>query len=62
MSAVDTVSGTASAILGMLIFLTRRDRSAPLAGIGEKTMLKMSLAVLFNYGIALTIGSLLQNA
>lgn len=62
MSAVDTKeSGTASAILGMLMFLFG-GIAAPLAGIGGETMLKMSLAVLVSYGIALAIGSRTQNA
>ncbi|EMH4162094.1 multidrug effflux MFS transporter [Pluralibacter gergoviae] len=47
-------SGTASAILGMLMFLFG-GIAAPLAGIGGETMLKMSLAILLNYGIALVI-------
>lgn len=62
MSAVDAKeSGTASAILGMLMFLFG-GIAAPLAGIGGETMLKMSLAVLVSYGIALAIGSRTQNA
>ena len=50
-----------SAILGMLMFLFG-GIAAPLAGIGGETMLKMSLAVLVSYGIALAIGSRTQNA
>jgi DHA1 family bicyclomycin/chloramphenicol resistance-like MFS transporter len=57
MSAVEArESGTASAILGMLMFLFG-GIAAPLAGIGGETMLKMSFAVVVSYSIALVIGT-----
>lgn len=60
MNAVDAQqSGTASAILGMLMFLFG-GIAAPLAGIGGETMLKMSLAVVVSYGIALVIGTFMR--
>lgn len=57
MSAVDAqTSGTASALSGMLMFLFG-GLAAPLAGVGGETMLKLSIAVLASYSIALLIGS-----
>ncbi|MDD9242493.1 multidrug effflux MFS transporter [Enterobacter soli] len=57
MSAVEArESGTASAILGMLMFLFG-GIAAPLAGIGGETMLKMSFAVVVSYSIALVIAT-----
>lgn len=62
MSAVEgRDSGTASAILGMLMFLFG-GIATPLAGIGGETMLKMSFVVLVSYGIALVISSRTQQA
>jgi len=55
MSAVEAgESGTASALLGMLMFLFG-GLATPLAGIGGESMIKMSLAVLVSYVIALAL-------
>ncbi len=55
MSAIEAgESGTASALLGMLMFLFG-GLATPLAGIGGESMIKMSLAVLVSYVIALAL-------
>ncbi len=57
MSAVDAAqSGTASALMGTLMFVFG-GIAAPLAGLGgAKTMLKMSLAMAICYLLALLLG------
>lgn len=58
MSAVSSAqSGTASALMGTLMFVCG-GIAAPLAGIGGETMLKMSLAMAICYAIALFFGLL----
>lgn len=58
MSAVSSAqSGTASALMGTLMFVCG-GIAAPLAGLGGETMLKMSLAMTISYGIALFFGLL----
>lgn len=53
MSAVSSEqSGTASALMGTLMFVCG-GIAAPLAGLGGETMLKMSLAMAISYAIAL---------
>lgn len=55
MNAVEAgESGTASAVLGMLMFLFG-GLATPLAGIGGESMIKMTLAVLVSYVIALAL-------
>lgn len=55
MSAVDAKSsGTASALLGMLMFLFG-GIATPLSGLGGETMLKMSLAIVVSYAMALLL-------
>ena len=61
MNAVDSAqSGTASALMGTLMFVCG-GIAAPLAGLGGETMLKMSLAMAISYGLALFFG-LLKNS
>jgi DHA1 family bicyclomycin/chloramphenicol resistance-like MFS transporter len=48
-------SGTASALMGTLMFVCG-GIAAPLAGLGGETMLKMSLAMTISYLIALFFG------
>ncbi|XJP24393.1 multidrug effflux MFS transporter [Klebsiella pneumoniae] len=56
MSAVDAAqSGTASALMGTLMFVFG-GIAAPLAGLGGETMLKMSLAMAICYLLALLLG------
>lgn len=56
MSAVDAAqSGTASALIGTLMFVFG-GIAAPLAGLGGETMLKMSLAMAICYLLALLLG------
>lgn len=56
MSAVDAAqSGTASALMGTLMFVFG-GIAAPLAGLGGETMLKMSLAMAICYLLALLMG------
>ena len=56
MSAVShQQSGTASALMGTLMFVCG-GIAAPLAGLGGETMLKMSLAMAISYSIALFFG------
>ncbi|MFU0922719.1 multidrug effflux MFS transporter [Kluyvera sichuanensis] len=56
MNAVDSAqSGTASALMGTLMFVCG-GIAAPLAGLGGETMLKMSLAMAISYGLALFFG------
>jgi len=56
MSAVSSAqSGTASALMGTLMFVCG-GIAAPLAGLGGETMLKMSLAMAISYSIALFFG------
>lgn len=56
MSAVSSAqSGTASALMGTLMFVCG-GIAAPLAGLGGETMLKMSLAMAISYFIALLFG------
>lgn len=56
MSAVSSAqSGTASALMGTLMFVCG-GVAAPLAGIGGESMLKMSLAMAISYFIALIFG------
>ncbi|QIR25362.1 multidrug effflux MFS transporter [Kluyvera genomosp. 3] len=56
MSAVSSAqSGTASALMGTLMFVCG-GIAAPLAGLGGETMLKMSFAMTISYGIALFFG------
>lgn len=56
MSAVSSEqSGTASALMGTLMFVCG-GIAAPLAGLGGETMLKMSLAMAISYAIALCFG------
>lgn len=56
MSAVSSAqSGTASALMGTLMFVCG-GIAAPLAGFGGETMLKMSLAMAISYAIALFFG------
>lgn len=50
-----TQSGTASALMGTLMFVCG-GIAAPLAGLGGETMLKMSLAMTISYLIALLFG------
>ena len=50
-----TQSGTASALMGTLMFVCG-GIAAPLAGLGGETMLKMSLAMTISYLIALFFG------
>ena len=58
MNAVDSAqSGTASALMGTLMFVCG-GIAAPLAGLGGETMLKMSLAMAISYGLALFFGLL----
>lgn len=58
MSAVSSAqSGTASALMGTLMFVCG-GIAAPLAGLGGETMLKMSLAMAISYAIALFFGLL----
>lgn len=58
MNAVDSAqSGTASALMGTLMFVCG-GIAAPLAGLGGETMLKMSLAMTISYGLALFFGLL----
>ena len=58
MSAVSSAqSGTASALMGTLMFVCG-GIAAPLAGLGGETMLKMSFAMTISYGIALFFGLL----
>lgn len=58
MSAVSSAqSGTASALMGTLMFVCG-GIAAPLAGLGGETMLKMSLAMTISYAIALFFGLL----
>lgn len=58
MSAVSSAqSGTASALMGTLMFVCG-GIAAPLAGLGDETMLKMSLAMTISYAIALFFGLL----
>ena len=58
MNAVDSAqSGTASALMGTLMFVCG-GIAAPLAGLGGETMLKMSLAMVISYGLALFFGLL----
>lgn len=53
MSAVNSAqSGTASALMGTLMFVCG-GIAAPLAGLGGETMLKMSIAMAISYAIAL---------
>lgn len=55
MNAVDAgQSGTASALLGTLMFVFG-GIAAPLAGLGGETMLKMSLAMAISYSLALLL-------
>ena len=55
MNAVDAgQSGTASALLGTLMFVFG-GIAAPLAGLGGETMLKMSLAMAISYFLALLL-------
>lgn len=56
MSAVSSAqSGTASALMGTLMFVCG-GIAAPLAGFGGETMLKMSIAMAISYAIALLFG------
>lgn len=56
MSAVSSAqSGTASALMGTLMFVCG-GIAAPLAGFGGETMLKMSIAMAISYAIALFLG------
>ncbi|MBC1186443.1 multidrug effflux MFS transporter [Kluyvera sichuanensis] len=58
MNAVESAqSGTASALMGTLMFVCG-GIAAPLAGLGGETMLKMSLAMAISYGLALFFGLL----
>ncbi len=58
MSAVSSAqSGTASALMGTLMFVCG-GIAAPLAGLGGETMLKISFAMTISYGIALFFGLL----
>ena len=58
MNAVDSAqSGTASALMGTLMFVCG-GIAAPLAGLGGETMLKMSLAMAISYALALFFGLL----
>ncbi|MDZ4031960.1 multidrug effflux MFS transporter [Kluyvera ascorbata] len=58
MNAVDSAqSGTASALMGTLMFVCG-GIAAPLAGLGGETMLKMSLAMASSYALALFFGLL----
>lgn len=58
MSAVSSAqSGTASALMGTLMFVCG-GIAAPLAGLGGETMLKMSFAMTISYAIALFFGLL----
>ena len=58
MNAVDaSQSGTASALMGTLMFVCG-GIAAPLAGLGGETMLKMSLAMAICYLVALIFGLL----
>ncbi|HGF0768883.1 TPA: multidrug effflux MFS transporter [Kluyvera georgiana] len=58
MSAVSSAqSGTASALMGTLMFVCG-GIAAPLAGLGGETMLRMSLAMTISYAIALFFGLL----
>lgn len=58
MNAVDSAqSGTASALMGTLMFVCG-GIAAPLAGLGGETMLKVSLAMAISYGLALFFGLL----
>ena len=58
MNAVERAqSGTASALMGTLMFVCG-GIAAPLAGLGGETMLKMSLAMAISYGLALFFGLL----
>lgn len=62
MSAVSSAqSGTASALMGTLMFVCG-GIAAPLAGLGGETMLKMSLAMTISYAIALFFGLLKPRA
>ena len=58
MSAVSSAqSGTASALMGTLMFVCG-GIAAPLSGLGGESMLKMSLAMTISYAIALFFGLL----
>ena len=55
MSAVDPQSsGTASALLGMLMFLFG-GIATPLSSLGGETLVKMSAAIAISYAVALVI-------
>ena len=61
LAVISAQSGTASALMGTLMFVCG-GIAAPLAGFGGETMLKMSIAMAISYAIALFFGLIQSRA